>query len=181
VEIGGGGMRLHLSDGSLRYSRGKTGIDIAVSSGTAKVFNKGSSVKLIAGQLLFQVREKDFLPQIVSLIPNQLKLQIEPSAPSFKSNGPLKLDMHFQIVRYGTNRSVDRSGPIFLKSNYYNLKMPDTILLNKNGKTNISIEVAPPRPNDRTFEGTVSFHAIMDQKSFHDVRDGLIKVKFINN
>ncbi|HIA34542.1 MAG TPA: hypothetical protein EYN85_07270, partial [Candidatus Lambdaproteobacteria bacterium] len=37
VEIGGGGMRLQLSDASLRFSRGKTGIDIAVPSGMAKV------------------------------------------------------------------------------------------------------------------------------------------------
>ena len=178
VEIGGGGMRLHVSDVSLRFSRGKTGIDIAVSSGMAKVFNKSSSVKLLAGQRLNQVREKDFLPQLVKRIPNQLKLWLEPSTFIFMEKESLKLTLHFQVIRFGTDRSVDRSGPVFLKSNYYNLTMPDSIRLNMDGTAEITIEVAPPRSNDRTFEGTVTFHSIMDQSGYNDVRDGSLKVRF---
>ncbi len=181
VQIGGGGMRLHLSDASLRYTSGKTGIDIAVSSGMVKVFNKGSSVKLLAGQRLNQVQEKDFLPQVVRLIPNQLKLWIEPSELAFKGNDPLKLYMNFQIVRFGTDSSLDRPGPVYLKSNYYNITMPDSIRLNADGKAGINIEVSPPRSNDRTFEGTVRFYAIMDQRGYDDVRDGIFKVKFTKN
>ena len=181
VEIGGGGMRLQLSDASLRFSRGKTGIDITVPSGMAKVSNKSSSVKLLAGQRLYQVRKNDFLPQKISLIPNQLKLWIEPSAPIFKGKESLKLNLHFQIVRYGTDRPVDRPGSVYLKSNYYNLKIPDSIRLNKDGKAKTTIEVAPPRSNDRTFEGTVTLHSIMDQSGYNDVQDGLLKVRFTSH
>ncbi|MEE3162418.1 MAG: FecR domain-containing protein [SAR324 cluster bacterium] len=181
VEIGGGGMRLQLSDASLRFSRGKTGIDITVPSGMAKVSNKSSSVKLLAGQRLYQVRKNDFLPQKISLIPNQLKLWIEPSAPVFKGKESLKLNLHFQIVRYGTDRPVDRPGSVYLKSNYYNLKIPDSIRLNKDGKAKTTIEVAPPRSNDRTFEGTVTLHSIMDQSGYNDVQDGLLKVRFTSH
>ena len=181
VEIGGGGMRLQLSDASLRFSREKTGIDITVPSGMAKVSNKSSSVKLLAGQRLYQVRKNDFLPQKISLIPNQLKLWIEPSAPVFKGKESLKLNLHFQIVRYGTDRPVDRPGSVYLISNYYNLKMPDSIRLNSDGKAKATIEVAPPRSNDRTFEGTVTLHSIMDQSGYNDVQDGLLKVRFTSH
>ncbi|MEC9219089.1 MAG: hypothetical protein VX967_00080, partial [SAR324 cluster bacterium] len=159
----------------------KTGIDITVPSGMAKVSNKSSSVKLLAGQRLYQVRKNDFLPQKISLIPNQLKLWIEPSAPVFKGKESLKLNLHFQIVRYGTDRPVDRPGSVYLKSNYYNLKIPDSIRLNKDGKAKTTIEVAPPRSNDRTFEGTVTLHSIMDQSGYNDVQDGLLKVRFTSH
>ena len=181
VEIGGGGVRLQLSNASLRFSREKTAIDIAVPSGMAKVSNKSSSVKLIAGQRLYQVRKNDFLHQKISLIPNQLKLWIEPSAPIFKGKESLKLNLHFQIVRYGTDRPVDRPGSVYLISNYYNLKMPDSIRLNSDGKAKATIEVAPPRSNDRTFEGTVTLHSIMDQSGYNDVQDGLLKVRFTSH
>ena len=39
-----------------------------------KVFNKVSSTKLNSGQRLYQVQKKDFLPQKISLIPNQIKI-----------------------------------------------------------------------------------------------------------
>jgi len=181
VDIGGGGMRLQLSNASLRFSREKTATDIAVPSGMAKVSNKSSSIKLLAGQRLYQVRKNDFLPQKISLIPNQLKLWIEPSAPVFKGKESLKLNLHFQIVRYGTDRPVDRPGSVYLISNYYNLKMPDSIRLNSDGKAKTTIEVAPPRSNDRTVEGTVTLHSIMDQSGYNDVQDGLLKVRFTSH
>ena len=180
VEIEGGGIRLQLSNASLRFSKKKTGIDISVPSGMAKVFNKGSSVKLLAGQRLYQIRQNEFLPQKVSLIPNQLKLRIEPSAPIFSGKESLKLNLHFQVVRFGTDHPVDRPGPVHLKGNYYNLMIPDSIRLNTDGKASTIIEAALPRTDDRTFEGTVTFHAIMDQSGYDDVQDGLLKVKLTN-
>jgi len=116
VEIGGGGMRLQLSDASLRFSREKTGIDIAVPSGMAKVSNKSSSVKLLAGQRLYQVRKNDFLPQKISLIPNQLKLWIEPSAPVFKGKESLKTKSAFSDspIRHRSSCRSSRFG-IFKK------------------------------------------------------------------
>jgi len=180
VEIEGGGIRLQLSNASLRFSKKKTGIDISVPSGMAKVFNKGSSLKLFAGQRLYQIQQNEFLPKKVSLIPNQLKLRIEPSALVFSGKEPLKLNLDFQVIRIGTHRPVDRSGPVHLKGNYYNLMIPDSIRINTDGKASAIIEVAMPPKNDRTFEGTVTFHAIMDQGGYDDVQDGLLKVKLTN-
>ena len=180
VEIEGGGIRLQLANASVRFTKKKTGIDISVPSGMAKVFNKGSSVKLLAGQRLYQIRQNEFLAQKISLIPNHLKLRIEPSAPIFSGKKSLKLNLHFQVVRFGTDRPVDRPGPVYLKGNYYNLVIPDSIRLNTEGKASIIIEAALPRRDDRTFEGTVTFHAIMDHSGFDDVQDGLLKVKLSN-
>ena len=42
------------------------------------------------------------------------------------------------------------------------------------------IKVAPPSSEDRTFGGSVTFRAIMDQKGFDDVRDGTFNVRLIN-
>ena len=55
--------------------------------------------------------------------------------------------------------------------------LKDTKLLNKDGKAKTTIEVAPPRSNDRTFEGTVTLHSTMDQRGYNDVQDGLLKVR----
>ena len=180
VEIGGGGLRIQLSDAALRFTKKKTGNNISVSSGIVKVFNKVSSVKLFSGQRFYHVQKNDFLPQKVSLIPNQLKLRIEPSTPAFSSNKSLKLNLHFQVVRLGTDHAVKRSGPVLLTSNYYNLTLPESIQLNANGQATASIEVKPPRTTDRTFEGSITFHAIMDRYGFDDLQGGSAKIKFVN-
>ena len=180
VEIGGGGLRLQLSDSSLRFTKKKTGNNISVSSGIVKVFNKVSSVKIFAGQRLYHVQKTDFLPQKVTLVPNQLKLRIEPSAPSFSANKTLKLNLHFQVVRLGTDHAVKRSGPVLLSSDYYNLTLPDSIQLNADGQATTSIEVKPPRSDDRTFDGSVTFNAIIDQYGYDDLQGASLKLKFAN-
>ena len=180
VEIGGGGLRLQLSDSSLRFTKKKTGSNISVSSGIVKVFNKVSSVKIHAGQRLYHVQKTDFLPQKVTLVPNQLKLRIEPSAPFFPANKTLKLNLHFQVVRLGSDHAVKRSGPVLLTSDYYNLTIPESIQLNANGQAKASIEVKAPRSDDRTFEGTVTFNAIIDQYGYDDLQGASLKIKFAN-
>lgn len=180
VEIAGGGLRLQLSDASLRFTKKKTGNNISVSSGIVKVFNKVSSVKLLKGQRLYHVQRTDSLRQKVSSVPNQLRLRIEPSAPVFSAKEAIKLKLHFQVVRLGTDRTVNRSGPVLLSSDYYNLSLPASIQLNANGEAETSIEVKPPRPDDRTFEGSVTFRAIIDQYGYDDLQGGSFKVKFRN-
>ena len=180
VEISGGSMRLQVSDASIRFSNKKTGTDISVLNGTVRVFNKSSFVKLHGGQRLYQIQKNDFMPQKVSIIPNQLKLSLEPSEPVFQGDKTIELNLNLQVVRYGSDRTVERPGPVHLRANYYNLEIPDSIRLNTDGNANAKIKVAPPNSEDRTFEGSVTFHAIMDQKGFDDVRDGTFKVKFRN-
>ena len=180
VEIVGGGLRLQLSDSSLRFTKKKTGSNVSVSSGIVKVFNKVSSVKILAGQRLYHVRKNDFLPQSVSLVPNQLKIRIEPSLLTFSVNKTLKLNLHFQVVRFGTDHAVKRSGPVFLTSDYYNLTLPDSIELNADGQAKTSVEIKQPRSNDRTFAGYITFNAIIDQYGFDDLQGTSLKIKFEN-
>ena len=180
VEIGGGGLRLQLSDSSLRFTKKKTGNNISVSSGIVKVFNKVSSVKIYTGQRLYHVQKNDFLPQKVTLVPNQLKLQIEPSTLAFSENKTLRLNLHFQVVRLGTDLAVKRSGPVLLSSDYYNLILPDSIQLNADGQARTSIGVKPPRSEDRTFDGTIIFNAIIDQYGYDDLEGASLKIKFAN-
>ena len=120
------------------------------------------------------------MPQKVSIIPNQLKLSLGPSEPVFHGDKTIELNLNLQIVRYGSDRTVERPGPVHLWANYYNLKMPDSIRLNTDGNAKAKIKVAPPSSEDRTFGGSVTFHAIMDQKGFDDVRDGTFEVRFGN-
>ena len=180
VEISSGSMRLQVFDASFRFSKKKTGTDISVLNGTVRVFNKSSFVKLHGGQRLYQIQKNDFMPQKVSIIPNQLKLSLEPSEPVFQGDKTIELNLNLQVVRYGNDRAVERPGPVHLRANYYNLEIPDSIRLNTDGNAKAKIKVAPPNSEDRTFEGSVTFHAIMDQKGFDDVRDGTFKVKFRN-
>ena len=180
IEISGGTLRLQLSDASIRFSIKNTGTDISVLKGTVRVFNKSSFVKLHGGQRLYQIQKNDFMPQKVSIIPNQLKLSLGPSEPVFHGDKTIELNLNLQVVRYGSDRAVERPGPVHLWANYYNLEMPDSIRLNTDGNAKAKIKVAPPSSEDRTFGGSVTFHAIMDQKGFDDVRDGTFKVKFRN-
>ena len=180
IEISGGTLRLKLSDASIRFSKKKTGTDISVLKGIVRVFNKSSFVKLHGGQRLYQIQKNDFMPQKISIIPNQLKLSLGPSESVFHGDKTIELNLNLQVVRYGSDRALDRPGPVHLWANYYNLKMPDSIRLNTDGNAKAKIKVAPPNSEDRTFGGSVIFHAIMDQKGFDDVRDGTFKVKFRN-
>ena len=180
IEIIGGTLRLQLSDASIRFSSKKTGTDISVLKGTVRVFNKGSFVKLRGGQRLYQIQKNDFMPQKISIIPYQLKLSLGPSKPVFHGDKTTELNLSLQVVRYGSERAVERPGPVHLWANYYNLEMPDSIRLNADGNVKAKIKVAPPSIEDRTFGGSVTFHAIMDQKGFDDVRDGTFEVRFRN-
>ena len=180
VEIGGGGLRLQLSNSSLRFTKKKTGNNISVSSGIVKVFNKVSSVKLHTGQRLYHVQKIDFLPQKVTLIPNQIKIHIDPSEPSFSTKKTLKLNLHFQVVRLGTDHTVKRSGPVYLTSDYFNLTLPNSIQLDADGQARTSLEVKPPGSEDRTFGGSVTFNAIIDQYGYDDLNGTSLKIKFVN-
>tara|TARA_B100000579_G_C22774100_1_gene825631 strand:- start:158 stop:1078 length:921 start_codon:yes stop_codon:yes gene_type:complete len=181
IEVSGGTLRLQLSDSSIRFSKKKAGTDISVLKGAVRVFNKISFVKLNEGQRLYQIQENDFMPQKVSIIPNQLKLSLRPSEPVLQGNKTIELNLNLQVIRYGSDRNVDRPGPVHLWADYYNLELPDLIRLNTDGNANTKIKISPPSSEDRTFEGTVTFHAIMDQKGFDDVRDGKFKVRFKNH
>jgi FecR protein. len=172
IEISGGTLRLLLSDTSIRLSKKKTGTDISVLKGSVRVFNKSSFVKLNGGQRLYQIKKNDFMPQKISVIPNQLKLSLRPSETVFRGGNAIELNLNLQVVRYGSDRNVERQGPIYFRANYYNLVFPDSIRLNTNGNAKAKVKVTPPSSEDRTFGGSVTFHAIIDQKGFDDVRDG---------
>ena len=180
IEISGGTLRLQLSNASIRYSSKKTGTDISVLKGTVRVFNKSSFVKLHGGQRLYKIQKNDFMPQKVSIIPNQLKLSLGTSKPVLLGDKTIELNLNLQVVRYGSDYTVERPSPIHLWANYYNLELPGSIRLNTNGNAKARIKVAPPSSEDRTFGGSVTFHAIIDQKGFDDVRDGTLKVRLRN-
>jgi len=178
VEVGGEGLRMLVSNASIRFSKQGNKHNISANSGIVKVINKVSSVKLISGQRLHKVQKKDFLPQKISPIPNQLKIWIEPKNPIFTNEESLMINLFLQVVRFGTKTKINRPGPIYLRTNYYNLIIPNSIRLNSEGKAKISLEVKPPHSNDRTFEGSIIFQTLMDKNSFDDVQNGSLKVKF---
>ena len=180
IEIRGGALRLQLSEASIRFSKKKTGTDISVLKGTVSVFNKSSFVKLHGGQRLYQIQKNDFMPEKISIIPNQLKLSLGPTERVFLGKKTITLNLNLQVVRYGSDYIVERASPVHLWANYYNLKFPGSIRLNTNGNAKATIKVDPPSSEDRTFGGSVTFHAILDQKGFDDVRDGTLKVRLRN-
>jgi len=178
VEVSGKDFRLLASNASIRFSKQGNSHNISANSGIVKVFNNVSSVKLISGQRLYNVQKNDFLPQKTSPFPNQLKLSVEPKNLIFSSKESLMINLFIQVVRSGTETKINRPGPIYLRSNYYNLIIPNSIRLDTEGNAKISLEVLPPHSNDRTFEGSIIFQTLMDHKSFDDVKDGSLKVKF---
>ena len=178
IEVSGKDIRMLVSNASIRFTKEENSYNITANSGIVKVFNSISSVKLNSGQSLYKIQKKDFLPQKIVSIPNQLKVWIEPTNPSFRSEESLTINLFLQVVRYGTEININRPGPVYLRSNYYNLITPNSIRLNKEGKAKISIEVKPPHSNDRTFEGSIIFQTLMDQINYDDVKDGSLKIKF---
>ena len=176
IEIRDGTLRLQFSKASIRFSKKKKGTNISVLKGNVRVFNESSFVKLNSGQRLYHIKKNDFMPQKISILPNQLKLSLGSSKLVFPENKTIELNLNLQLVRYGSDRKVERPGPVHLWSNYYNLKLPDSIHLNTDGNAKAEIIVYPPLSEDRTFGGSVTFHAIMDHKGFDDVRDATFKV-----
>jgi len=178
IEISSRDLRLELSDASIRFSNKKNGTNISVLKGTVRVFNNNSFVKLHGGQRLYQIQKNDFMPKKIGIIPNQLKISLGESKPVLQGDKIIEFNLNLQIFRFGSERAVERPGHVNLWANYYNLEIPNVIRLNTNGSAEAKIKVSPPIPDDRTFEGSVTFHAIMDQKGFDDVRDGTFKLKF---
>ena len=180
IEIFAGGLLLKFSDSIFRLTKKKTGNNISVSSGIIKVFNKVSSVKISAGQRLYHVSKTDFLPQKITLVPNQLKLQLETPVVAFNKNRSSILKLLIKVVRVGTDTNVKRSGPLLLSSNYYNLTIPDSIKLNENGQAKVSINLKPPSSSDRTFANSIHLNAIVDQYGYDDLLSAKLNIK-INN
>ena len=108
IEIRGGTLRLQLSEASIRFSKKNTGTDISVLKGTVRVFNKSSFVKLHGGQRLYQIQKNDFMPEKISIIPNQLKLSLGPTEPVFLGEKTIQLNLNLQVVRYGSDYTVER-------------------------------------------------------------------------
>ncbi len=178
VEIYQKGLEIHALNTSMRFSRTGKKFKISCISGYLKVFNNVSSLKLNSGQRLYQIQKNDFLPQKISPIPNQLKIWIEPTNARFLKDQSLFIDLFLQVVRSGTDIKIRRSGPIFLRSDYYNLILPNSILLNSDGEAKTKIEIKPPDIEDRTFSGSIIFEALMDQNGYDDVQNDSFKSNF---
>ena len=178
VEIKQKGLEMHALNTSMRFSKLDNKFSISTISGIIKVFNNVSSVRLNSGQRLYQVQKNDFLPQKISTIPNQLKIWIEPKFPKFLKDQSLFVDLFIQVVRSGTDIKIRRSGPIFLRSDYYNLIIPDSIKLNTDGDAKTKIEIKPPNIEDRTFSGSIIIEALMDQNGYDDVQNKSFKSNF---
>ncbi len=180
IEIFAGGLILQFSDSIFRLTKKKTGNNISVSSGIIKVYNNVSSIKISAGQRLYHVSKTDFLPQKVTLVPNQLKIQLETPVITFNKNRSSILKLLIKVVRVGSDINVKRSGPLLLSSNYYNLTIPDSIKLNESGQARVSLYLKPPSSSDRTFANSIDLNAIVDQYGYDDLLSAKLNIKIDN-
>ena len=86
--------------------------------------------------------------------------------------------MNLQVVRYGSDYTVERPSPVHLWANYYNFELPiqsASTPMECKGYNQVAHQV------QKTVHLVAShFHAIIDQKGFDDVRDGTLKVRLRN-
>ena len=137
-------------------------------------------LSLLSSRQLSKLSKTDFLPQKVTLVPNQLKIQLETPVITFNKNRSSILKLLIKVVRVGSDINVKRSGPLLLSSNYYNLAIPDSIKLNENGQARVSMYLKPPSSSDRTFVNSIDLNAIVDQYGYDDLLSAKLNIKIDN-
>jgi len=150
---------------------------IALTEGSIEVRNGASMVKLTPGKWLRNIQRMDDLKQRVTDIPNKLYVSAERDTIDFSKDSGNPLYITIQMGSADGVKNIKRGGPVYLKHNYYNLRMPAQVILNGDGFVRFPIYFEAPRKTDANFDGRIIIRAVMDGKAYTDVGEGSVILK----
>lgn len=155
-----------------RVNEGSQGSTIAVTEGRLLVSNGNSSLTLYPGQRLNQVSFLDDLSEKLETIPTQLVVESAPSRVDLGTSELQTLTLLLQLTDLQSRRIVRSSGPVYLESDYYNLRFPSSANLDSTGFVRIPVKIGPPPLADKKFDGRIIIRAFLDGSRFDPHGEG---------
>ena len=162
---------------TLRITETKNDATISLTSGLISVKNDTSMVDLTPGKRLKGITKTDHLPNKVEDIPYKLFLKSSNYELDFKGKSKESIRLTIQMSNVSDGSNIKRSGPIYFKSDYDQVRFPAKVMLDDQGFARIPININAPRANDNKFKGKIIIWAVMDGSGFDDIGEGTILLK----
>ena len=153
---------------------------VSLTEGQLEVSNLSSKTMLNPGQWLPDFGRTEDLSEKVAQLPNILHLKTFDYELDFRDGKSKKLKLSVQLQHTISGKSVQQSGLVGFESNYYSIRLPKKIMLDKKGFARVLVKIAPPRMTDPGFKGLITIRAFMDQDGFDDLAEGSLVLKIFN-
>ena len=97
----------------------------------------------------------DDLSKKIEDIPYKLFIQSDKQNLDFSSSKMEKVHIGIQVSEMKSGQNIKRSGPLYFKSDYPNIRFPEKVMLNADGFVRVPITVIAPRSKDKDFDGKI--------------------------
>ena len=148
---------------------------VALTEGLIDVSNDRETVELRPGKRLTEFTSSDTLADKIQDIPLQLDMKSQKRNLEFLNKQTEEVFVTIQLVNIKTGRIINRSGPVYLRSNYDKITYPAEAVLNERGFLRVLVQFARPGKSDAKLNGNVFLWAVMDQEDADDVSEGRLK------
>lgn len=148
---------------------------VALTEGLIDVSNDREKVELRPGKRLTEFTSSDTLADKIEDIPLQLDMKSQKRKLEFRNKQNEEVFVSIQLVNIKTGRTIRRSGPVYLRSNYDKITYPSSAVLDARGFVRVAVQFAPPEAADAKLNGNVFLWAVMDQEDADDVSEGRLK------
>lgn len=149
---------------------------VALTEGLIDVSNDREKVELRPGKRLTEFTASDTLADKIQDIPLQLDMKSQKRKLEFLNKNTEEVFVSIQLVNIKTGRTIHRSGPIYLRSNYDKFTPPPSPpVLNQRGFVRVLVQFTRPEKSDARFNGNIFLWAVMDQEDADDVSEGRLK------
>lgn len=151
---------------------------VALTEGLVSVSNDRTEVNLTPGKRLTDFTRTDNLKKKITTIPFKVDVKSNKRKLSFSSTTPEEAFLTLQLIDIKTGKQINRSGRIYLRSNYQRVIYPKSASLNQRGFARVPISFAPPESSDENLDGNIYVWALMDEESADDTAEGRILFTF---
>ena len=168
IGIKGTTLRVSDRDGEAR---------VALTEGLIEVANDRASVEVQPGKRLTSFTRKDELAKKLEDIPNRLDMKSETQQLAFKDGRTEEVFINVQLVNIKSGSAINRSGKVYMRSNYDRITYPAFVKLDDRGFARVNLKFAPPEATDTALNGNVYVWAVIDQEDADDTSEGRILFK----
>ena len=151
---------------------------VSLTEGLIAVENDRSTVELTPGKQIMDITSTDNLSAKIEDIPYKLFVESDRYQLDFNKEKRATIRLSIQLGDVVSGNNIKRSAPLYLKSNYQNVRFPEDVTLNEEGFVRVPIEILAPTA-EAALDGHITVWAVMDDNKSIDVGEGniLIKVK----
>jgi hypothetical protein len=146
----------------------KAGTTISLTEGKLLVNNGVSSMELLPGQRLSEVKYLDGLSTKLEEMKTQIFMSLIPENVDLSEFTTQNMTLTLQLANLQSSKIVRTRGNVYLESDFYNLRLPSMTTLDSSGFVRVPARIRPPRVSDKAFDGQIVVRAFLDS-SHHNV------------